>query len=158
METLVKERPVFLTDAEIIAIIYGRQTVLLFALKVQPILNTAGFPGPPTWTYRPSGSTWQVDNNPSSVAVGSCPYGRPGDRLYVKEASFYCTGSESYVYAADGDKLASRVGCMNPEKLRWTPAIQMPRKAARILLEITQIRMENYGLWYWVITFKVLSK
>jgi hypothetical protein len=32
-----------------------------------------------------------------------CPYGQPGDRLWVRETSFYCIGSQNYVYRADGE-------------------------------------------------------
>lgn len=143
METTVKERPIFLPDADIKRIRHGLKTQARFIVKIQPELNTSAFPGPRSWWYRPSGSSWLFDDEPSAVAVGSCPYGRPGDRLYVKEASFYCNGSQEYVYAADGKKLASRVGCMNPEALKWLPAIQMPRKAARIVLELTEVRLER---------------
>ena len=73
-----------------------------------------------------------------------CPYGEPGDRLWVREAfcasSFYdaCKPSEIYPgaglrYPADGPS----IGC------KTRPSIHMPRWASRITLEITGVRVEQ---------------
>ena len=66
-----------------------------------------------------------------------CPYGAPGDRLWVREAWQSHTGQmgESIVYAyrATDDK---RLG-------PWRPSIFMPRDASRITLEVTEVRVER---------------
>ena len=72
-----------------------------------------------------------------------CPYGQPGDKLWVRETCFYCNGSESYVYKADNPDLKSQVGTMYPDKLKWCPSIYMPRKASRITLEVVDVRVER---------------
>lgn len=79
-------------------------------------------------------------------AVKVCSYGRPGDRLWVRE-TFNRTnpgGAEGvYYYRADG-RFPSAIGggrfCGDEA---WKPSIHMPRIASRILLEITAVRVER---------------
>ncbi len=65
---------------------------------------------------------------------GNCPYGQPGDRLWVRES--FCdarsAGAGCVLYRASGDRAC-----------RWKPSIHMPRSASRILLEITAVRVER---------------
>jgi len=76
-----------------------------------------------------------------------CPYGVVGDRLWVRE-TWKATGlfawcsiestkaCERFVYKADNTQ---------PDRdkhLKWRPSIHMPRWASRIMLEITDIRLE----------------
>ena len=81
------------------------------------------------------------------IYVSLCPYGQPGDRLYVREAFSgpHCMGSappskwgrsSGIWYWADG----------NPTAGDWTkpkPGIHMPRWASRITLEVTAVRVER---------------
>ncbi len=76
-----------------------------------------------------------------------CPYGQPGDRLWVREAFSGPWHQEGYApglwhsmdeiwYWADG----------NPTSGDWTrprPSIHMPRWASRLTLEITAVRVER---------------
>ncbi|WP_312996440.1 hypothetical protein [Leclercia sp.] len=64
-----------------------------------------------------------------------CPYGKPGDRIWVRETFGDC--GVRLVYRADTDDGAK---C---KVKRWTPSIHMPRWASRILLEITDVRVER---------------
>ena len=67
--------------------------------------------------------------------------GQPGDRIYVRETfarvPTVC-GSDELVFAADyqdgSDKAAG---------VKYTPAIHMPKAAARIWLEVTGVRVER---------------
>lgn len=78
-----------------------------------------------------------------------CPYGQPGDRLWVRETICYSENGCVYEYGADGKTVID-------EALEWRalwayegraviPSIHMPRAASRILLEITEIRGERLG-------------
>lgn len=64
-----------------------------------------------------------------------CPFGAVGDRIWVRETFGDC--GARLVYRADSDDGAS---CAVK---RWTPSIHMPRWASRILLEITNVRVER---------------
>lgn len=70
-----------------------------------------------------------------------CPFGQIGDMLYVRETFQRVVGthgeSMEIIYAEDYSQL-------NYEKLKpWKPSIHMPKWAARIWLEITDIRVER---------------
>lgn len=89
---------------------------------------------------------WLIDFTPDFVASKAndlCPYGHPGDRLWVREA--WATHAsldnvrprdmvhQSVVYLADGQ----------PRKGKYRPAMFMPRWASRILLEVVAVRIER---------------
>jgi len=97
------------------------------------------------------------------------PYGKVGDRLWVRETVGIYGDQEKCVlhYKADRDNW--------PEKdCGWTPSIHMPRWASRITLEITGVRIERMqeggdrefwgeekwaeNPWVWVIEFKRVEK
>ncbi|KJM83761.1 phage-like protein [Enterobacter roggenkampii] len=69
----------------------------------------------------------------------TCPFGAVGDRIWVRET--FCAvpdheepaGCSALLYAADG----------NGPYGKWTPSIHMPRRASRITLEITGVRVER---------------
>ena len=63
------------------------------------------------------------------------PFGKPGDRIWVRETFGDC--GVRLAYRADTDDGAK---C---KVERWTPSIHMPRWASRILLEITDVRVER---------------
>lgn len=82
-----------------------------------------------------------------------CPHGKPGDRIWVRET--FCPvddtqyGGEKWVdYRATPRYEASHpagwdVAPNDAEALKWRPSIHMPRWASRILLEITNVRVER---------------
>ena len=63
-----------------------------------------------------------------------CPYGVPGDRLWVRET--WAPLTVGYAYRADPVWNA-------PPADRWHPSIHMPRAASRITLEVTGVRVER---------------
>jgi hypothetical protein len=72
-----------------------------------------------------------------------CPYGEPGTRIWVREPWATLTGNgHRTVYRADADPPLGLDGSpVSP--MRWTPSIYMPRWASRLVLEITDIRIER---------------
>ncbi len=70
----------------------------------------------------------------------SSAFGKPGDRIWVRETWNKYGGL--LTYRADHDW----IGDMRKEKVctaKWVPSIHMPRWASRILLEITDVRVER---------------
>lgn len=64
-----------------------------------------------------------------------CPYGKPGDILYVRE-TFFIVKDVGVGYKADySEKLSSAYN--------WKPSIHMPKKFSRIKLKIKEIRIEK---------------
>lgn len=88
------------------------------------------------------------------LGVASCPYGEPGDRLWVREAFAYCKIARDHegkdrIYSChrfDSDRVLYRADTGLRDDLRavaWRPSIHMPRLASRITLEITEIRVQR---------------
>lgn len=76
-----------------------------------------------------------------------CPYGAPGDRLWVRETWQHVEGgavrdAAGGVMDSFDDEIVYRADNMN-RRSAWTPSIHMPRWASRITLEITAVRVER---------------
>lgn len=70
-----------------------------------------------------------------------CPYGAPGDRLWVKETfrvDDYDPARTIYVADVPEDVIADTKGI-----IKSRPSIHMPRSRSRITLEIESIRVER---------------
>ncbi|HDZ9750614.1 TPA: hypothetical protein RU392_000342 [Klebsiella quasipneumoniae subsp. similipneumoniae] len=76
-----------------------------------------------------------------------CPYGVPGDRIWVREtwAEAGASAPDLKLYRANYPEHVPSIYENVPptEEIRWTPSIHMPRTASRILLEITGVRVER---------------
>jgi hypothetical protein len=70
-----------------------------------------------------------------------CPYGYPGDALWVRE-TWRCFGGREYEYHRDPESIVYRADRGAAEGT-WRPAIFMWRWASRITLEITSVRVER---------------
>lgn len=91
-----------------------------------------------------------------SVDEVACPYGQIGNRLWVRESfamhtkgadALQGTKYDSPWYRADSDSYGllghDGLGPVYAEDLEWKPSIHMPRTACRIILEITDLRVER---------------
>lgn len=137
MQTQIKERPILFSGSMVRALLDGRKTQTRRIVKnVDPEI----FPycvtfdeknGLPAITFSDD-----VGDCVTSRIVATCRQGKPGDRLWVRETLLQDT--EGYIYRADGDfeENAKILG-------GWVPSIHMPRCASRILLEITNVRVER---------------
>lgn len=138
--TAVKERPILFSGPMVTAIRAGRKTQTRRVMKPQPEHWRCQAPGMEdigglSW----KGRCYEADS--SEDIETACPYGEPGDRLWVRET--WATGSEAsgngYSYRADREQWKDRrLG--GPD---WRPSIHMPRRACRILLEVAEIRVER---------------
>ncbi|MDE8755648.1 hypothetical protein PZA22_14285 [Pectobacterium polaris] len=96
---------------------------------------------------RLSGGPW-LD---TSERVYRCPFGQPGDRLWVRETSglqirrdaLGGTGEFRVYRASNPDAIRYKAASGEIAPIKWIPSIHMPRHASRILLEITDVRVER---------------
>lgn len=79
-----------------------------------------------------------------------CPYGQPGDRLWVREAWQAIDGNERALRIMTEPhpsrgwiEYAATVPEGHEPPPRWRPSIHMPRWASRITLEVTGVRVER---------------
>lgn len=155
--TAIKERPILFSAPMVKALLEGRKTQTRRLVKPQP--------------YECDGEhiTDFEDSNgdPISASDGrylaTCPYGKPGDRLWVREthALLYPTSDAPVIaYRADdsarlvfeprkGEKFTvegdagAAASTWRGETIKWKPSIHMPRWASRITLEIVNVRVER---------------
>lgn len=166
----MREKPIIFSGPMVRAILDGRKTMTRRVLKPQPtktniccIDQISGREDGVfhTWLRDDSGLGCNEDFNPE---MWKCPYGQPGDRLWVRETFSLvhfdkdpetgfcddCHGSHDIppaktdfwteVYKADRyfeDYEADGKGFV------WRPSIHMPRWASRITLEIVSVRVER---------------
>ncbi len=140
----IKERPILFSAPMVRAILEGRKTVTRRAVKF-PFIDRA------------AGCELSGNEIGREEARNNCPYGVPGQRLWVRETFIDLRGTgvehrpdpdgplQRYAYAADW-----RPGSYSDEArkdfgLKYKPSIHMPRAASRILLEITVVRVERLG-------------
>lgn len=91
-------------------------------------------------------ANWVWDDERSDLY--KCPYGQPGDRLWVRETHRPIWGqTPGYLigvdYRADPAEKWTRLGDQIGAPTKWTPSIHMRREYSRILLEIVSIRCER---------------
>lgn len=139
-----RERPILFNDQMVRAILDGRKTVTRRVMKPQPMPSKSGGHN---WPCKVHQSMLHVERELQNgdgcwcgLAEAACPYGQPGDRLWVREA-WACTlvaqaPGEEWVVYREGDNRTDYGG-------PWKPSIHMPRWASRILLEITAVRVER---------------
>lgn len=165
---IVKERPILMSAPNIIAILEGRKTHTRRLVR-----RLAGFgkitefgksdtPGY-DWHFRDKQMRWHDISH--ALLLECCPHG-PGDRLWVRETFKNIASGEvkngygevryGFAYKADGAACwAERptiihdltdkppTGPMQFQPRPWKSSIHMPRRASRILLEITDVRVDR---------------
>ena len=126
----MKERPILFSGPMIRALLDGTKTQTRRVVKPQPRPGTKLVGIPEGWTEDPA-----APDSDGNVTGWRCPYGQPGDRLWVRE-TFNGDPSRGigYAYRATQPEMD---GCP------WVPSIHMPRAASRITLEITAVRVER---------------
>ena len=82
-----------------------------------------------------------LEHEPQHVINRACPYGQPGDRIYVLETFSQHPEWGQLAFRADGEEFEDADGWLWEPK--WMPSIHMPKDLARIWLEITGVRVER---------------
>lgn len=152
----MKERPIIFSGDMVRAILAGRKTQTRRVVKPQPVAirhDAAGWELCRTDDHRPL--------YPETFARSYCPFGQPGDRLWVRETCWF-RKSDGITAFADGTLVthptslrgAKPIWPDKPPEDDW-PAnaasfafakrspIHMPRWASRLTLEIVSVRVER---------------
>ncbi len=138
------DRPILFSAPMIRALIAGAKTQTRRTLSTQP----TGTPHAAQASLTKSGSrpvfyaAWEHPAADGSTCC-ICPYGVPGDQLWVREA--WGVWFDCYVQDSD-EPTWYRADRMDPDAIgpsRWRPSIHMPRHRSRILLEVTEVRVER---------------
>ena len=132
----MKDLPILFSGSMVRAILDDRKTMTRRVVK--PALPEQINPASVTWN-----PFNQVIQSHHDGTIVKCPYGQPGDRLWVRETWQYhlCCGmdTEQVHYRADGKACPIDGTTIK----RWSPFIFMPRWASRITLEVTGTRVES---------------
>jgi len=144
----MKERPIIFSGEMVRAILDGRKTQTRRVIKPQPDyailkegteLEAHKCPQlAPVHSGRKEWGLYRVPYHGRDVPCFSfdCPYGKPGDRLWVRETWARFKGNVFYKQEGSNNHLIEKT-------VGWTPSIYMPRWASGIALEITSIRVER---------------
>ena len=129
----MKERGIIFTGEMVRAILDGRKTQTRRVVKHIPDLGS-----PDMWCKK-----IEIVNQICGDFKRYCPYGQPGDRLWVRETwapwpelwTRSDIRDQSPLYRAERPFVGNDV--------KWRPSNHMPRWASRINLEITDVRVER---------------
>ena len=148
---VMKERGIIFSGPMTRAILEGRKTMTRRIIKPQPPCSLSRLPDG-HWAYTECDREWK------------CPYGVPGDRLWMRETwrESWTSGGPSHGYKTCVEYRATWNGQRDPENriinvpamryggdikkngnLAWHPSIYMPRWASRITLEIESVEVER---------------
>lgn len=147
----MSERPILFSTPMVKAILEGRKTQTRRIVKpqVQEIYYMKNAPLDYHNYTREPWKPWKYDLDDGNSGSMLCPYGEHGDRLWVRETWFptrfdvkqmLSRGDTSCIrYKADGTYDPGR-DCVGRS---WKPSIHMPKAAARIWLEVEEVRVER---------------
>ena len=169
--TQVKERPILFSAPMVRAILEGRKTVTRRPVKGGQIPTedpaeegrhrwSAIAQRDPRFGFCVFGST-EEECAKELAEFAPCPYGKPGERLWVRETWGHThnvngqndwpgrphiarEGDETVtIYRADGPWSWCDDDGFGSDRSYWKPSIHMFRSDSRILLEITDVRVER---------------
>lgn len=125
----MKERPILFSGAMVRALLAGTKTQTRREFKAR------------------NGGVWPRANDMPGMKqiMRNCPYGQPGDRLWVRETWAYHVLAIGAVVDSDGPFVYRADNKSTQHRLceKWRPSIHMNRWASRILLEIVSVRVER---------------
>ncbi|WP_130908334.1 hypothetical protein [Pseudomonas sp. Sample_16] len=134
----IKERPILFSAPMVRAILEGRKTVTRRALNERALKNI-GY-GVQLGECHELPSEGPLHPNSIDYYNDFCPYGQPGDRLWVRETwariRVAQAPDQEWVVYRESDNRTDYGG-------PWKPGIHMFRRDSRILLEITAVRVER---------------
>jgi hypothetical protein len=158
------ERPILFSAEMVRAILDGRKTQTRRVIKPQPPAEAESVSRQLCSQQTPEiDGAWQWWAGKPQTPITKplfCPYGKPGDLLWVREtwgrttnvndsplwpnrAHIPMHGGEVVIFAADGHWQWCDGDGFATERSFWRPSSNMPRWASRITLRITDVRVER---------------
>jgi hypothetical protein len=141
----MKNIPILFSTPMVQAILAGRKTQTRRVVKPQP----------PSWCDVFGKTAFTPERHISGRGESregygekfiKCPYGQPGDVLWVRESwqitDFLHVSDENYGYIYKASE-NGRDWEQNSEGWKWKPSIHMPKAACRIWLKVTGVRVER---------------
>lgn len=126
------ERPILFSGPMVRAILSGRKTQTRRVCK--SIIWTGGKPFPPNTPHHYG----------EIASIKQCPYGKTGDLLWVRET--FASNEQAGIHPAEAQwvyRATDETWGEEYEAWKWKPSIFMPRAACRIILQVTDIRVER---------------
>ncbi|HRW55817.1 MAG TPA: hypothetical protein P5081_23340 [Phycisphaerae bacterium] len=153
-------RPILFSTPMVRAILDGQKTQTRRVVKPQPSF-IAGDGDPNDSGAWEDGTPMLLGEDLIAKPI-RCPYGRPGDVLWVREkwaetvaesggcaVIAYAAGGSRCVLAShdgEGDPIGTDGECANPwipDDIRWKPSIHMPFWACRLFLRVKDVRVQR---------------
>lgn len=152
----MKERPILFSGPMVRAILSGAKTQTRRIVKGGPEFHSRAALHSTEDGLATFGDS--IPDDPVPIQK-RCPYGVPGDRLWVREVHAFLAEYDKrkaaevsevnrrLVWRAVDEEKPSvgRVGSWVVKRGRWRPSIHMPHWASRLTLEVTEVRVER--LW-----------
>lgn len=154
------ERPILFSGPMVRAILAGKKTMTRRPVKFDRaprcatdcagVLPDQAFRN--RGMYGPNEEYLSVPCRDGAAQRMCCPYGAPGDRLWVREPHQFLRMDDgnticAYRASCEGDSLTyaspNRSTVEAVQVVRWRPGIHMPRDASRLTLEVTGVRVER---------------
>ena len=153
----MNEHPILFSGEMVRAILEGRKT------QTRRIVNRLSHKGKITelafsvgrFIFRDKNALW--NDVEEKYLLERCPYGQPGDHLWVREtwsvehghlsdeaaSNFYVCYKADMAIGPANEKEGDLEKLSDTQSGEWRPSIFMPRWASRITLEVVNIRVER---------------
>lgn len=129
----MKETGIIMSGSHPVDILEGRKTMTRRTWGLEEINK---YPDLWEWFGHDNSGRWSFRFKPGDRILNiKCPYGGPGDRLWVRE-TWSTVIPNGLVFKAGSTGMALSL-------VKWRSSMFMPRWASRILLEITEVRAER---------------
>jgi len=127
------EKPILFSTEMVQAILTGSKTMTRRVVNPQPELEIRE-------TFNSSTGWADIDKNGWAIKREvKCPYGKPGDLLWVRETWRL---PEFHEYDAPVQP-EFKAGHDQADELKWKPSIHMKKEHCRIWLKVTGVRVER---------------
>ena len=126
----MKARPILFSGPMIRVLLDGSKTQTRRLVKSHPLIDGGNF-------------TDGFVRLPENHVIDDCPYGKPGDLLWVRETTR--NRMLRVIYAADDATALDPIGreCGWNYSRNVCPGIHMPRALSRLTLRVTDVRVER---------------